>query len=92
MPLKETSMVKNIKSRYKYHNLRGEILKCGFEKEDDFAACINMQARTFKSKLMGKTPFTINEIKLISYKLKELSGSDERLEFKYLFKEEGDLD
>jgi hypothetical protein len=81
-----------LKNRYKYHNLRGEILRCGFEKEDNFAAVINMQPRTFKSKLMGKTPFTINEIKLISYKLKEFSGSDERLEFKYLFKEEGDLD
>ena len=85
-------MQKNIKSKYKYHNLRGEILRCGFAKEDEFATCINMQPRTFKSKLMGKTPFTINEIKLISYKLKDLSGSDERLEFKYLFKEEGDLD
>lgn len=81
-----------LKNRYKYHNLRGEILRCGFEKEDNFAAFINMQPRTFKSKLMGKTPFTIHEIKLISYKLKELSGSNERLEFKYLFKEEGDLD
>ena len=85
-------MRNNIKSKYKYHNLRGEILKCGFGKEDEFAIIINMQPRTFKSKLMGKTPFTINEIKLISYKLKELSGSDERLEFKYLFKEEGDMD
>lgn len=81
-----------LKNRYKYHNLRGEILRCGFEKEDNFAAVINMQPRTFKSKLMGKTPFTIHEIKLISYKLKELMGSNERLEFKYLFKEEGDLD
>lgn len=85
-------MLENIKNKYKYHNLRGEILKCGFDKEDNFATCINMQPRTFKSKLMGKTPFTINEIKLISYKLKEISGSNERLEFKYLFKEEGDLD
>ena len=81
-----------LKNRYKYHNLRGEILRCGFEKEDNFATYINMQPRTFKSKLMGKTPFTINEIKLISYKLKEFSGSSDRLEFKYLFKEEGDLD
>lgn len=81
-----------LKNRYKYHNLRGEILRCGFEKEDNFANFINMQPRTFKSKLMGKTPFTIHEIKLISYKLKELLGSSERLEFKYLFKEEGDLD
>ena len=85
-------MLSNKKSRYKYHNLRGEILRCGFEKDDEFANCINMQPRTFKSKLMCKTPFTIKEIKLISYKLKELSGYDERLEFKYLFKEEGDLD
>ncbi len=83
--------MKNICNRYKYHNLRSEILRSGFEKEDDFADFINMKPRTLKSKLMGKTSFTIHEIKMISYKLKEVSGADERLEFKYLFKEEGDL-
>lgn len=84
-------MLKNIENKYKYHNLRSEILRSGFEKEDDFATFIDMKPRTLKNKLMGKSPFTIHEIKLISYKLKDVSGADERLEFKYLFKEEGDF-
>ena len=83
--------MKNIGNKYKYHHLRSEILRSGFEKEDDFANYINMNPRTLKSKLMGKTPFNIQEIKTISYKLKEVSGADERLEFKYLFKEVGDF-
>lgn len=80
-------MLKNIENRYKYLNLRSEILRAGFEKEDDFANFIKMKPRTFKSRLMGLTPFTINEIKIISFKLKEISGADERFEFPYLFKE-----
>ena len=84
-------MLKNIENKYRYHNLRSEILRSGFEKEDDFANYIDMKPRTLKNKLMGKSPFTISEIKTISYKLKEVSGADERLEFKYLFKEEGDF-
>ena len=84
-------MLKNIENKYRYHNLRSEILRSGFEKEDDFANYIDMKPRTLKNKLMGKSPFTISEIKIISFKLKEVSGADERLEFKYLFKEEGDF-
>ena len=80
-------MLKNIENRYKYLNLRSEILRAGFEKEDDFAKFINMKPRTLKSRLMGLTPFTISEIKNISFKLKEISGADERIEFPYLFKE-----
>lgn len=80
-------MLKNIENRYKYLNLRSEILRAGFEKEDDFAKFINMKPRTLKSRLMGLTPFTISEIKKISFKLKEISGADERIEFPYLFKE-----
>ena len=80
-------MLRNIENRYRYLNLRSEILRAGFEKEDDFAKYINMKPRTLKSRLMGLTPFTISEIKNISFKLKEISGADERIEFPYLFKE-----
>ena len=34
-------MLKNIENKYKYHNLRSEILRSGFEKDDDFAKKIN---------------------------------------------------
>ena len=48
-------MLKNIENKYRYHNLRSEILRSGFEKEDDFANYIDMKPRTLKNKLMELT-------------------------------------
>lgn len=84
-------MLKNTKTKYIYNNLRSEIIRAGFNKEDEFAECIEMKPRTLKSRLMGKTPFNIDEIKVISFKLKEITGADERKDFKYLFKVEGEI-
>ena len=78
-------MLKAISNKYKYRHLRGAIVSNGFENDIEFARYIELDPRTFKSRLLGETPFTIDEIRLISFALQEIAGEDERLEFQYLF-------
>lgn len=80
-------MQKVISNRYKYRNLRSEIVRNGFDNDIEFAKYIELDPRTFKGRLLGETLFTIEEINIISLALKEIAGTDERMEFKYLFEE-----
>lgn len=63
-----------------FKNLQAEIVRKGMNYME-FASAINMNYRTFRTKLSGKTEFCLDEMKAI----KEEIGNDYTLE--YLFEQ-----
>lgn len=70
-----------------FKNFKAELARRGLTNKE-FAKLINMSQQTFSNKFLGKTDFTLSEIK----KIKEILGKDvqSNLTVEYLFFDEID--